>query len=133
MFAEDSGLEILALGGEPGVKSARFSGENCSSKENIKLVLEKLKNSGDRRARFKTVIAFLYSNNVYTFEGIINGTISEDVRGVEGFGYDPIFIPEGFNKTFAEFNRTEKNLISHRGQAVKRFIEFLKRDPLLKE
>lgn len=128
IFAEDSGLEILALNGEPGVKSARYSGTVGSSKDNIDLVLKKMENIKDRRARFKTVIAFIWRDEIYTFEGVINGTISEVEKGIKGFGYDPIFIPEGYDKTFAEFSREDKNLISHRGNAVREFIKFLREE-----
>lgn len=128
IFAEDSGLEIFSLNGEPGVKSARYSGDNGTSKENMDLVLEKMKNIENRRASFKTVIAFVWKDKINTFEGIINGTITFEEKGKQGFGYDPIFIPEGYDKTFAEFSREEKNLISHRGQAVRHFIEFLRKE-----
>ncbi len=126
MFAEDSGLEIKALNGEPGVRSARYSGENGSSSDNINLVLKKMKNIHDRRARFTTVIAYIKEDKIYTFKGIINGNITKETRGTSGFGYDPIFVPEGYDRTFAEFSQDEKNLISHRSQAVKKFIEFLR-------
>ncbi len=124
-FSDDTGLFIDSLGGGPGVKSARYAGERCNSEDNINLVLKKLENQLNRNAFFKTVICLIKNNKTYFFEGKINGTISEKRIGVDGFGYDPIFIPEGYEKTFAELTITEKNSISHRGIAVNKLVSFL--------
>jgi XTP/dITP diphosphohydrolase len=125
-FADDTGLEIDALKGNPGVYSARYAGPQKSFDDNIKKVLYELKNVKNRKARFRTVVALVLGNDHYFFEGIANGRIIHEKRGSEGFGYDPIFIPDGHQKTFAEMNLDEKNLISHRAIAVKKLIEFLK-------
>ena len=124
-FSDDTGLFIDSLGGGPGVKSARYAGERCNSEDNINLVLKKLENQLNRNAFFKTVICLIKNNKTYFFEGKINGTISEKRIGGDGFGYDPIFIPEGYEKTFAELTITEKNSISHRGIAVNKLVSFL--------
>ncbi len=124
-FGDDSGLEIDALNGEPGVYSARYSGTR-DMEQNIDLVLEKLSNVSNRTARFKTVIS-LYLNEKQTFfEGSIEGQIIQERRGEKGFGYDPIFIPNGYDKTFAEMSAEEKNSISHRSIAVAKMAEYLK-------
>ena len=109
----------------PGVKSARYAGENCNSEENINLVLKNLKDKSDRNASFKTVICLILNNTRYFFEGVINGKITEEKVGNGGFGYDPIFVPEGFDKTFSELTINEKNAISHRGIAVNKLVNFL--------
>ena len=124
-FSDDTGLFIDSLGGLPGVKSARYAGENCNSEENINLVLKNLKDKSDRNASFKTVICLILNNKRYFFEGVINGKITEEKVGNGGFGYDPIFVPEGFNKTFSELTLNEKNAISHRGIAVNKLVNFL--------
>ena len=124
-FSDDTGLFIDSLGGGPGVKSARYAGESCNSEDNINLVLKKLENQLNRNAFFKTVICLIKNNKTYFFEGKVNGTISEKRIGGDGFGYDPIFIPEGYEKTFAELTITEKNSISHRGIAVNKLVSFL--------
>ncbi|NPA68827.1 MAG: non-canonical purine NTP diphosphatase [Chlorobi bacterium] len=124
-FADDTGLEIEALNGEPGVYSARYAGENCSFEDNVKKVLQKLEGIKNRKARFKTVISLIINNKEYLFEGIINGTVIDKKRGKSGFGYDPIFLPDGFNKTFAEMLPEEKNKISHRALATQKLINFL--------
>ena len=124
-FADDTGLEVEALNGEPGVYSARYAGEERDDEKNIDLVLEKLANQENRKARFKTVIALLIENQLYTFEGIIEGEIIKERRGTQGFGYDSVFVPNGFQKTFAELSMQEKNQISHRARATKKMIEFL--------
>ncbi len=124
-FGEDTGLEIYALNKEPGVNSARYAGPQRLSEDNMNLVLEKLSNHEDRRARFRTIIALILDKKEYLFEGIVEGQIIQEKRGIAGFGYDPIFVPDGYNKTFAEMDSIEKNKISHRGQAVRKFIEFL--------
>ncbi|MFL2999282.1 MAG: RdgB/HAM1 family non-canonical purine NTP pyrophosphatase [Cytophagales bacterium] len=124
-FSDDTGLFIDSLDGLPGVKSARYAGENCNSEENINLVLKNLKNKSDRNASFKTAICLILNNTRYFFEGVINGKITEEKVGNGGFGYDPIFVPEGFDKTFSELTINEKNAISHRGIAVNKLVNFL--------
>lgn len=124
-FSDDTGLFIDSLDGLPGVKSARYAGENCNSEENINLVLKNLKNKSDRNASFKTAICLILNNTRYFFEGVINGKITEEKVGNGGFGYDPIFMPEGFDKTFSELTINEKNAISHRGIAVNKLVNFL--------
>lgn len=124
-FAEDTGLEIEALNGEPGVFSARYAGEHKSGDDNIDLVLAKLKGIKNRKARFRTVLAFIEAGTVTTFEGIINGTITMERKGMEGFGYDPVFKPEGFDRTFAELPMDIKNSISHRARALQKFIDYI--------
>ncbi len=125
-FADDTGLEVDALGGAPGVYSARYAGEPANSENNINLLLKKMEGEANRTARFKTLITLLINNNQpLFFEGIVEGRIAEAINGNLGFGYDPIFIPEGFSCTFAEMTADEKNSISHRGKAVKKLINFL--------
>ena len=124
-FADDTGLEIDALNGEPGVYSARYAGENCTFEDNVDLVLSKLENESNRSARFRTVIALLQGEDEILFEGSVNGQIIKTKTGDDGFGYDPIFKPEGFEKTFAQMTIAEKNEISHRGKAVKKLIKAL--------
>ncbi len=124
-FAEDTGLEIAALNGEPGVYSARYAGESKSSEANMQLVLKKLENEPNRKARFHTVVALIIGGKEHLFEGIAEGTIRHEKSGEGGFGYDPIFQPDGFGATFAELSATDKNAISHRGKAVKKLIDFL--------
>jgi len=123
-FGDDSGLEIDALNGEPGVYSARYSGSRDMEK-NIDLVLEKLQDQENRRARFKTVISLFLNGEQHFFEGTVEGRIIAIRTGTEGFGYDPIFIPEGYDQTFAEMSLEEKNKISHRSQAVAKLVGFL--------
>ena len=124
-FADDTGLEIDALEGEPGVYSARYAGENCVAEDNMSLVLQKLEGIQHRTAVFRTIIALIIDGNLTLFEGSCRGVIKETRSGVEGFGYDPIFVPNGFKNTFAEMKQNEKGLISHRGKAVKKLVEFL--------
>ncbi|EEI91744.1 non-canonical purine NTP pyrophosphatase, RdgB/HAM1 family [Sphingobacterium spiritivorum ATCC 33300] len=124
-FGDDSGLEIEAINNEPGVYSARYSGSR-DMERNIDLVLEKLADSENRKARFRTVISLFLNEQQHFFEGAITGTIISERRGAEGFGYDPIFIPDGYDKTFAEMSADEKNGISHRSIAVKALTGFLK-------
>jgi len=124
-FADDTGLEIDALGGEPGVYSARYAGEDCSAEDNVNKVLEKLEGEENRKAKFRTVIALIIDGKETLFEGECKGEITQTKSGVEGFGYDPIFIPNGYQLTFAEMNKVEKGAISHRGKAVKRLVSFL--------
>lgn len=123
-FGDDSGLEIDALNGEPGVYSARYSGSRDMEK-NIDLVLENLQDQENRRARFKTVISLFLDGEQHFFEGTVEGRIIAGRTGTAGFGYDPIFIPEGYEKTFAEMSLEEKNKISHRSQAVAKLVGFL--------
>ncbi|MGB0523259.1 MAG: non-canonical purine NTP diphosphatase [Flammeovirgaceae bacterium] len=125
-FADDTGLEITALNGEPGVYSARYAGPAKDAKKNIAKVLGKLINAEDRSAQFKTVITLIQSGEVTQFEGIVAGNIREEVAGTEGFGYDPVFEPTGYQITFAEMSMTEKNAISHRGKAVQLLVDYLK-------
>lgn len=124
-FADDTGLEIDALNGEPGVFSARYAGEEKNAQNNINLVLEKLKNQTNRKAQFKTVICLNINNQQFLFTGIVKGEITHSPLGEKGFGYDPIFIPEGFCVTFAQMPMEKKAKISHRGIAVKQLVEFL--------
>lgn len=126
-FADDTGLEINALNGEPGVYSARYAGNQRSDSDNMQLVLEKLSSKEDRSARFKTVIALTIDNQQHLFEGIVNGIIRHEKSGSNGFGYDPIFEPENCGKTFAEMNMDEKNSYSHRARAFQKMIDFFER------
>ncbi|MEJ7693771.1 RdgB/HAM1 family non-canonical purine NTP pyrophosphatase [Daejeonella sp.] len=123
-FGDDSGLEIDALDGEPGVDSAHYSGSR-DFQENMQLVLSKLGDNPDRRARFRTVISLILNGTEHLFEGVIEGRITKTISGTKGFGYDPIFIPDNYNITFAEMDAAEKNRISHRGIAVKKMVGFL--------
>lgn len=127
-FADDTGLEVQALGGKPGVDSAYFAGPQRSSADNIALLLDLLSNKIDRTAQFKTVITYIDHNGPMQFTGIVKGKISETQSGVGGFGYDPVFIPEGFTISFAEMTTEEKNKISHRALAVSQLVLFLKKD-----
>ena len=124
-FSEDTGLEIEALNGEPGVKSARYADENRNFQANIDKVLEKLNGITNRKAQFRTVICLLWNKEVFYFKGICKGNIAETMHGGEGFGYDPIFIPEGATKSFAEMTMEEKNKFSHRQKAVTQLFTFL--------
>ena len=123
-FSDDTGLEIEALNGEPGVYSARYAGEEKNSEKNMQKVLEKLQGVTNRQAQFRTVIAYVDGKNNYFFEGIVRGTILDHKRGDKGFGYDPIFVPEGRTETFAELDMAVKNSMSHRGRAMEKFIAF---------
>lgn len=125
-FAEDTGLEVEVLNGEPGVKSARYAGEGRSFEDNINKLLDKLKVVTDRRARFRTVICLIVNGKHNIFEGECKGTIIAERRGSSGFGYDPVFIPEGATKTFAEMSLQEKNIFSHRKKATEKLIAWLK-------
>ena len=125
VFADDTGLEVEALNGEPGVHSARYAGTTRSSEKNIKKLLKNLKNIKNRNARFKTVIALIIDNKLHIFSGIVEGYILDSPKGNNGFGYDPIFCPNGFDKSFAELTLKEKNLISHRSLAMKKLIDFI--------
>ena len=125
VFADDTGLEVEALNGEPGVHSARYAGTTRNSEKNIKKLLKNLKNIKNRNARFKTVIALIINNKLHIFSGIVEGYILDSPKGNNGFGYDPIFCPNGFDKSFAELTLKEKNLISHRSFAMKKLIDFI--------
>ena len=125
-FADDTGLEIEALNNEPGVYSARYAGPAKDAIANMDKVLEKLNKSENRRARFKTVIALILDGKKYLFEGKVEGEILKERKGLSGFGYDPIFKPNGFNETFAEMNLDLKNKISHRANAINKLVTFLK-------
>ena len=125
VFADDTGLEVEGLNGEPGVHSARYAGTTRNSEKNIKKLLKNLKNIKNRNARFKTVIALIIDNKLHIFSGIVEGYILDSPKGNNGFGYDPIFCPNGFDKSFAELTLKEKNLISHRSFAMKKLIDFI--------
>lgn len=124
-FADDTGLEVEALDGEPGVFSARYAGEDKNDNKNMALVLAKLDQESNRKARFKTVIALNINNEKHLFTGIVNGNITQEKIGTNGFGYDPIFVPEGFAETFAQMTIEQKNEISHRGKAVEQLVKYL--------
>lgn len=125
-FADDTGLEIEALDGKPGVYSARYAGDERSDEANMQLVLNQLNSKINRNARFRTVIALYLDGKKMEFEGIVNGTILNEKKGAQGFGYDPIFSPEKTNTSFAEMTMEEKNKVSHRARAFSKMIEFLK-------
>jgi len=125
VFADDTGLEVEALGGRPGVHSARFAGENKDSDANIDKLLFLLEGKSNRHARFRTVIALILNGIEYLFEGIVNGVITDEKRGRQGFGYDPVFIPENRGLTFAEMDLDAKNKISHRARAFEKLKSFL--------
>jgi len=124
-FADDTGLEVEALDGEPGVYSARYAGEDSNAERNIEKLLAALSGKPNRKARFRTVISLIMDEKIHYFEGIVKGEIIEQKRGNSGFGYDPVFVPEGFSQTFAEMGSDEKNKISHRALAVNELIQFL--------
>ena len=124
-FSEDTGLEVEALNGEPGVKSARYAGEGRVFENNIIKLLQNLSSKSNRKARFKTVISLILSEKEYLFDGICTGTITTEKRGSNGFGYDSVFIPDGSNKTFAEMTIEEKSSFSHRRKAMEKLVIFL--------
>ncbi len=124
-FADDSGLEVESLGGEPGVLSARYAGIPSDSKKNMALLLQQMNGVENRRARFRTVVTLIQKEEIHQFEGMIQGKIAKSPIGTNGFGYDPIFIPEGETRTFAEMLPDEKNSMSHRGRAINKFADFL--------
>lgn len=126
-FADDSGLEVVALNGEPGVYSARYAGEPRNDENNIEKLLINLEGIENRKANFKTVICLNLNDKQYLFTGIINGNISKEKKGTNGFGYDPVFIPDGYDKTFAQMTFEEKNQISHRAKAVFQMIDFFEK------
>lgn len=125
-FSEDTGLEVAALGGEPGVISARYAGPQRSDKDNVALLLEKLKASRDRRARFRTVISLIWDGQRYLFEGVCEGSILYAPAGTNGFGYDPVFVPDGETRSFAQLTLEEKNRYSHRRKAADQLVAFLR-------
>lgn len=125
-FADDTGLEVEVLNGDPGVLSARYAGNQNIAIDNIKKLLRKLKNHDNRKAQFRTVIALIYDRNEYFFEGIVKGKIIREAKGNNGFGYDPIFQPENYILSFAQLDKEEKNKISHRAKAFRKLINFLK-------
>jgi XTP/dITP diphosphohydrolase len=124
-FSEDTGLEVDALNGEPGVHSARYAGEDKAFDKNIDKLLAKLGNTSDRRARFRTVISLIWENREWFFEGICEGMITRERHGAGGFGYDPVFIPDGYTRTFADMSLEEKNQVSHRKKAADKLVGFL--------
>ena len=124
-FADDTGLEVAALDGAPGVRSARYATDGHDFAANNRLLLANLRGAADRRARFRTVVALLRSGEEHLFEGIVEGRIIECERSCEGFGYDPLFVPDGFDRTFAEMSADEKNAVSHRARAVRRLADYL--------
>ena len=125
-FADDTGLEIEFLGNQPGVYSARYAGEHCSFEDNMNKVLAEMGDTNHRKACFKTVIALILDGKEYFFEGRVDGEILRERHGREGFGYDPIFQPIGYQKSFAELSAEEKNRISHRGRAIQQLANFIK-------
>ena len=125
-FADDTGLEVLALDGRPGVYSARYAGEGCSYQDNVLKLLDEMQGAADRRACFKTVVALILNGETYFFEGRVDGIILPEQRGTDGFGYDPVFLPDGYDQTFAEMSPATKNGISHRGRAIQQLAAFLK-------
>ncbi|MBN2893545.1 MAG: non-canonical purine NTP diphosphatase [Bacteroidales bacterium] len=127
VFADDTGLEIEALNGAPGVYSARYAGEHCSFEDNVTKVLLEMEGKTNRNARFITVISLILNDKEYFFEGIVNGQITTERHGAKGFGYDPIFRPDGYNITYAEMSADKKNAMSHRALATQKLVEFLKK------
>ena len=129
VVSDDSGLEVQALNGVPGVYSARYAGEQKDDQQNNEKLLHELKGITNRNAQFRTVISLMSSNDTLQFEGIVEGAIAYEPKGDKGFGYDPIFIPNGFQKTFAELTSNEKNKISHRANAIEKLVAFLEKNP----
>ena len=125
-FADDTGLEVAALSGAPGVYSARYAGEECNSEANMQKLLHNLTGENNRDAQFRTVIALIINNSEITFDGIVKGTISTEKMGEAGFGYDPIFVPEGYSQSFAQMGSDEKNRISHRYRATEKLSNYLR-------
>jgi len=124
-FADDTGLEVDALNGQPGVFSARYAGPENDANKNTAKLLNELKSATSRKAQFRTVISLILNGSEFFFEGIVKGEISREKRGNEGFGYDPVFIPDGYQKSFAEMSTEDKNTISHRARATQKLSEFL--------
>lgn len=129
-FADDTGLEIEVLNNRPGVFSARYAGPENNSEANIQKVLDELKGISNRKARFRTVISMIMDEQEFFFEGVVTGVIINEKRGESGFGYDPVFLPDGYSQTFAEMDMAVKNTISHRALAMKKLIDFLSKDSL---
>lgn len=127
-FGEDTGLEVEALAGEPGVRSARFAGEPADDAANIRLLLSRMEGTADRRARFRTVFSLRIDDHEWQFQGVCHGRIAERPAGSAGFGYDPVFIPDGHDQTFAEMGVEAKNRLSHRRKALEAMLDFLHRD-----
>ena len=128
-FADDTGLEVEALNGEPGVDTAHYAGPQRDADKNMALLLKNLAEKPNRKAAFKTVFALIWEGEIYSFEGRIEGRISPERKGIEGFGYDPIFIPDGYDQTFAELGVEVKNRFSHRAMATKQLVQFLEKLP----
>ena len=124
-FSDDTGLEVEALDGDPGVYSARYAGEDCSYDDNVNKLLKELGNSQNRKAAFKTVISLILDGKEYQFEGRVDGSVTTEKHGSGGFGYDPVFLPDGYRQTFSEMDATLKNKISHRGKATAKLVDFL--------
>ena len=124
-FSDDTGLEVFALDGAPGVYSARYAGQQKNAQDNMNKLLAELENHTDRSAQFKTVISLNINGQQYLFTGLVRGTIIDEKRGTQGFGYDPIFVPDGYEQTFAQMNTAEKAALSHRGKAVQQLVAFL--------
>ena len=129
VISDDSGLEVDALDGAPGVYSARYAGEPRNDQRNTEKLLDELQGASNRKAQFRTVITLMNAENSFQFEGIVKGTIAKSPRGKAGFGYDPVFIPEGVQQTFAELAANEKNKISHRANAIEKLLHFLNEHP----
>ena len=127
-FTDDTGLEVEALNNEPGVYSARYAGKDCNPNDNMQKVLQKLVDSNDRNAKFRTVIALIIDGKKSLFEGECEGEITKERKGEKGFGYDPIFLPKGVDTTFAQMTKKQKGAISHRGRSTKKLVEFLQKD-----
>ena len=127
VFADDTGLEVQALNNAPGVYSARYAGEAKDNEANINLLLANLKDKPNRQAQFKTIFALCLGEKLYTFEGIVRGEITHERKGTGGFGYDAVFLPEGYKETFAQMSADEKNRISHRGRALQQLTAFLRK------
>lgn len=129
VISDDSGLEVDALNGAPGVYSARYAGDSRNDQRNTEKLLDELQGASNRKAQFRTVITLMNAENSFQFEGIVKGTIAKSPRGQAGFGYDPVFIPEGVQQTFAELAANEKNKISHRANAIEKLLHFLNEHP----
>ncbi|HFS67803.1 MAG TPA: non-canonical purine NTP diphosphatase [Flavobacteriia bacterium] len=124
-FSDDTGLEVEVLHNAPGVYTARYAGEQATSEDNMQKLLRKLQNKPNRKAKFKTVISLILDDKEYQFEGVCNGIILKEKTGKKGFGYDPIFQPKGYDKSFAQMTKEEKAVVSHRGKAIKKLVDFL--------
>lgn len=124
-FADDTGLEVESLNNQPGVRSARYAGESKKDEDNMNKLLDELSAGKSRKARFRTVVCFIHLSEKHFFEGVVEGRISESKKGANGFGYDPIFIPDGYDKTFAEMESNEKNSLSHRRRAIDSFVKYI--------